>query len=85
MRINASSAVQSVIEFLQAFQRLVTEIDSDDAPAALCEGAEVAERLRLFENAERVRLTGNGKVSLIVGDDLKEDACVRAAFVQLSG
>src|SRR5205085_12001192 len=53
-------------------------------PARL-ERAQVADRLRLFEHAEAVGLTGNGDVGRVLLDDLHEDPLWRPALVELAG
>ena len=50
--------------FAKPRESVVSEIDSDHAAAAFHEGAKITERLRLFQNAERVRLTGNREILL---------------------
>jgi hypothetical protein len=80
-RINPSSSAYSVVKFFQASWRVVTEIDPKDAPAAPRECAKIPERLGLFQNAERVRLSGNRKVGHIIRDDLKEHSRVRTTLV----
>lgn len=73
------------MEVRQAGEDVFSEVYSDDTTAARRECTEVAECLRLFENAESVRFTGNGEIDLIVVDDLEEDAGVWTTFVKLSG
>ena len=64
---------------------IVAEVYSDHAAPATHERAEVAERLRLLEDAEGVRLARHGKIDLVRRFELKEDAGVWATFVKLSG
>jgi len=64
---------------------VIAEVDPNHAPAAFREGVEVAECLCLLENAERVRLTWNREICLIIRDNLEEHACVRTTLVKLSG
>jgi len=64
---------------------VVAEIDSDRAATTSAQCAEVAERLGLLQDAEGVRLTGNGQVGLVLRFDLEEDAGVWTALVKLSG
>lgn len=63
----------------------VAEVDTQHAAAATHERAEVAKRLRLFQNGEGVRLAGDGKISFVFGLDLKEHSGVWATFVKLPG
>src|ERR1043165_2556941 len=70
---------------VQTFKGVVAEVDTDHAAAALGERAEIAERLRLLEDAEREFLAGDREIRRVIRDDLKEHARVRTAFVKLSG
>ena len=61
------------------------EIDADRAAPAFRQRLEVAQRLRLFQNAEAKFLARQRNILRVAGDELQEDAAVGAALVQLSG
>src|SRR5262249_26026012 len=61
------------------------EVHTQCAPATLGEHAEVAARLRRFDNAEADPLSGYWKIFGWLRGDLKKDTAVRAAFVSLAG
>lgn len=63
----------------------MAEVYSKDAAIATHERAKVAERLGLFQDAEAVGLSGNGKVDPVPGFNLEKDAGVWSTFVKLSG
>src|SRR6266542_3348327 len=63
----------------------VSHLDPDDASLVTMQRIQIAGRLRRLENAERVGGAGDRDVLRVAGCDLKVEAGVGAALVQLSG
>src|SRR3982751_6570097 len=59
-------------------------MNTDGAAGSLGKGREIAERLRLLERAEGVRLARNFQVDEVFIGQLNKDAFIRAAFVKLA-
>ena len=69
------------LQLLESGERIRAEINADGAPPTRRKGAEIAERLRLLQGTESVRLPRDRQVRSIRRRDLDKDARIRPALV----